>query len=990
MKRISSTLGVAALVLCAGYMQAATSTPQARITIVEHNAAGSQSASDPSVAKHALPGHPVQEAHVFTGQTHIGTPRSESIELAFHATTSVKTITATNDFHVVDGGTCRENQTYSEGDSCTLVVEFKGMGPGHRAGQLKVGTAESLQPEVIGLQGDTLGAAIAFTPAVITTVPQTYVNSTPLLYAPGDVAVDEGDNLYFSDEFFGNSSQSGLVYFLDSSQVLTTIAGGGTTKLTSSYYPFNNMSNPLAGPSAFLQTPVGISVDPFLNVYVAEFVGNSLDLVSTEYIEPYAGLGTVNPTTCTASATCEPSVLEFSSPIFVKTDAEGNVFFNDVNYFYNIPYATSIQQNLGTPALQTLLPAAGNLGLTPASPFGLDSTDDIYADRYGENQTCQVEGWSPSNNYQWAAVGSGVCGRTGNGVRAQNAELSSYQSGYAFDAAGDLYIADTKNGMIRRVDSYNGLIHTVGGSPNLSNSYSGDSGPATVAGIYNPIGIAVDSNGVIYTTTFATGATLPYGAVDKAGHPSRDAADSVTTHECISNCGPKPVAVIRQIGPAGRLNLPVTLVGKTSASQTVLLTNVGNDALTVTSELMGGANPGDFVSDPTVTSCSWNSPLASGRSCQLGFACAPKAGGERTASVLLLDNTATFQNTINLSCFAQAAPVTPTVVVNPPNGTTAYPYLSNVPITVTVTNNVPGPTWATGTVTLTIKNVTTNTVYKTVGPLTLAGIGGNNSAVYYNLAGASNFTAGSYTITAAYSGDTFDNAASSTADPFTVSQLVPAITWATPNAIFQGSALSATQLDATATYTGTVPGTFTYTLPPSTTAICTVAVTTAAKACTPSTTVDMNTTGAIPIKVVFTPTDTTDYSTVNATVDVQVDGSAQKPKPTNTTLASKVNPTTNVAAIELTAAVKPLSGTTMPTGKITLFEGKTELATADLSSGTATIPLKGLSTGTHVLTAVYSGDTNHATSASNQLQQIVLTIGDFRRRILPENPEPLR
>ena len=136
MKRISSTLGVAALVLCAGYMQAATSTPQARITIVEHNAAGSQSASDPSVAKHALPGHPVQEAHVFIGQTQIGTPRSESIELAFHATTSVKTITATNDFHVVDGGTCRENQTYSEGDSCTLVVEFKGMGPGHRAGQL--------------------------------------------------------------------------------------------------------------------------------------------------------------------------------------------------------------------------------------------------------------------------------------------------------------------------------------------------------------------------------------------------------------------------------------------------------------------------------------------------------------------------------------------------------------------------------------------------------------------------------------------------------------------------------------------------------------------------------------------------------------------------------------------------------------------------------------------------------------------------------------
>jgi hypothetical protein len=103
---------------------------------------------------------------------------------------------------------------------------------------------------------------------------------------------------------------------------------------------------------------------------------------------------------------------------------------------------------------------------------------------------------------------------------------------------------------------------------------------------------------------------------------------------------------------------------------------------------------------------------------------------------------------------------------------------------------------------------------------------------------------------------------------------------------------------------------------------------------------------------------------------------------TGTILASKTNPTTTAAPIELTAAVKALSDTTVPTGKVTVFEGKTELATAELSSGAATITLKGLSAGTHVLTAEYSGDKNHATSASGELQQIVVTIGDVRPEVL--------
>ena len=48
-------------------------------------------------------------------------------------------------------------------------------------------------------------------------------------------------------------------------------------------------------------------------------------------------------------------------------------------------------------------------------------------------------------------------------------------------------------------------------------------------------------------------------------------------------------------------------------------------------EFVGGADPGDFVVDVSETSCAWTTSLPPGQSCQLGYSCAPKAAGLRTA-----------------------------------------------------------------------------------------------------------------------------------------------------------------------------------------------------------------------------------------------------------------------------------------------------------------------------------------------------------------------
>ena len=64
------------------------------------------------------------------------------------------------------------------------------------------------------------------------------------------------------------------------------------------------------------------------------------------------------------------------------------------------------------------------------------------------------------------------------------------------DADGNLYIADTINHRIRRVDGSTGLIRTIAGTG--VNGFSGDGGPAIAAEISYPVGIAVDRSGRVY------------------------------------------------------------------------------------------------------------------------------------------------------------------------------------------------------------------------------------------------------------------------------------------------------------------------------------------------------------------------------------------------------------------------------------------------------------------------------------------------------------
>lgn len=105
---------------------------------------------------------------------------------------------------------------------------------------------------------------------------------------------------------------------------------------------------------------------------------------------------------------------------------------------------------------------------------------------------------------------------------------------------------------------------------------------------------------------------------------------------------------------------------------------------------------------------------------------------------------------------------------------------------------------------------------------------------------------------------------------------------------------------------------------------------------------------------------------------------------TVTHLKSSKNPSLAGESITLHARVSPAGAT----GTVTFYDGSLSLGTVALSSGKASLSISTLSVGSHALTAVYSGDPNHAASTSDVLTQMVNAVATST--ILTSSPNPSR
>ncbi|MEP7156577.1 MAG: hypothetical protein ABI905_12440, partial [Betaproteobacteria bacterium] len=138
---------------------------------------------------------------------------------------------------------------------------------------------------------------------------------------------------------------------------------------------------------------------------------------------------------------------------------------------------------------------AGNDALATTAPvnqprgIAMDSSGNLYV---SEQAGARIRKITPAGIITTIA-GNGTSGYSGDGGLATAAQISQPR-GMTIDNAGNLYIADTGNSRVRRIDP-NGTITTVAGTG--SSTFTGDGGQATSAGI-DPWGVTVDAAGNLY------------------------------------------------------------------------------------------------------------------------------------------------------------------------------------------------------------------------------------------------------------------------------------------------------------------------------------------------------------------------------------------------------------------------------------------------------------------------------------------------------------
>src|SRR5208283_4909896 len=271
---------------------------------------------------------------------------------------------------------------------------------------------------------------------------------------------------------------NGCIRKVDNNGIITTVAGGG-------HYGLGDGG---AATSGSLIGPSGVAVDASGNLFIADTWNNRIREVDPDgIITTVAGNGSYGYSGDGGQATSA----SLAGPSGVAVDASGNLFIADT---YN-----NVIRKVDNNGIITTVAGGGHYGLgdggaaTSASlvqPSGVavDASGNLFiADTYN-NVIRKVD----NNGIITTVAGGGHYG-LGDGGAATSASLVQ-PSGVAVDASGNLFIADTYNNVIRKVDN-NGIITTVAGGGHYG---LGDGGAATSASLVQPSGVAVDASGDLF------------------------------------------------------------------------------------------------------------------------------------------------------------------------------------------------------------------------------------------------------------------------------------------------------------------------------------------------------------------------------------------------------------------------------------------------------------------------------------------------------------
>ncbi len=299
--------------------------------------------------------------------------------------------------------------------------------------------------------------------------------------APYGLAIDPLGRVVIADTFDQRIRRIELDGTID------TIAGDGTP---------NYFGDGGPATQAELQFPVGLAFDAAGRLFVADVVNERIRRIDLDgTISTAAGTGDIGYAGDGGAA----AAAMFDSPLGVAVDAQGRLVVDDTR--------NERVRRVDTTGVIATVAGTGGFGLGGdggaatsaelANPFGVavDTAGRGYIADTFHHRIRRVE----LDGTIVTIAGDGISGYAGDGGPATQAELAS-PDGVAIDAMGRVYIADTYNQRIRRID-VDGTIATVAGDGNQS--YGGDNGPATSAELSNPNGVAVDPMGrVVIADTY--------------------------------------------------------------------------------------------------------------------------------------------------------------------------------------------------------------------------------------------------------------------------------------------------------------------------------------------------------------------------------------------------------------------------------------------------------------------------------------------------------
>jgi sugar lactone lactonase YvrE len=252
-----------------------------------------------------------------------------------------------------------------------------------------------------------------------------------------------------------------------------------------------------------------VAVDSSGNIYFADTGNHRIRKVDTAgVVTTFAGVGQPGFGGDGAAAT---SAL-LSAPADVALDGTGNLYIADVNNervrkVSTLGVITTVAGN-GLPGF------AGDTGLATAArldtpiSIALDAAGNLYIVDANNKRIRKVDG-STGFITTFAGTGTPAYRAIDENVAANTAQIDPL--GVAVDNAGNVYIADTGNNRIRKVDGA-GLITTVAG--NGSVGFAGDGGPAVSAHLDGPTRVSATAAG---SFLIADGNNFRIRVVDQAG-----------------------------------------------------------------------------------------------------------------------------------------------------------------------------------------------------------------------------------------------------------------------------------------------------------------------------------------------------------------------------------------------------------------------------------------------------------------------------------------